>query len=141
MSHFSTALQAKIEANFSTRGGQTALAKQAGIEPASLSRYLNDVSRPDVEALEKICVVMDPAERVDVVIAYLRDEIPPSAQQLIRIVSLIESSRVAEEPPQRTPLPKKLRAAFDFLEEKASGDTLLQESILATYHLMRGKRI
>lgn len=145
MSHFSSALQRLIEERYPARGGQTAFAKQVGIEQATISRYTNADSRPDVGMLEQICVTLEREQRAELVLAYLRDEIPPSAQDCVRVINLCAEPAAANIPEEvsrpRDRMPKKLREAFEFLEEDALKSPLSADAVLATVALMRGKRL
>ena len=143
MSHFSTAPQQLIETRFEGRGGQTQFSKLVAMEPASVSRYLAAASRPDVEALEQICSALEPAEVAQLVVAYLRDDVPPAAAKLVRIISLIDSPKSAAnpEPAPRPRLPKKLQSAFEFLMTEAEKHPVVADSILSTVALLKGQRL
>jgi transcriptional regulator with XRE-family HTH domain len=137
--HFANALQRVIQNRDSSRGAQSVFARQCGIEPANLSRYLSGDSRPDVEWLEKICQPLSDEERVEIVMAYLRDEIPPSAATLVKIISLLDSPlRIAEVPENPLDaLPKKKREVIEGLAREFASSDAVFEAFEATWRLLR----
>lgn len=144
MSYFATNLQKLQEARFDGAGGQTLFAKQLGLNQASLSRYLADQSRPDVKILEQICGALEPDEIAKLVIAYLEDDIPPTAKDLVRVVNLISNTRVAETPdplPEIEKLPKKVQQAFQYLIREAVQHAVVGDAMIANVALMKGDRI
>jgi transcriptional regulator with XRE-family HTH domain len=142
MSYFSSALQKVIEARFPGRGGQTQLAREVGLEQATMSRYINAESRPDVNVLEQICAALPRAQRAELAIAYLRDDLPPSAEECVQLVNLCNSgARTKPIPETRERLPKKLRDAFIKLEEDAARSPLVADAVFATVALLRGERL
>jgi transcriptional regulator with XRE-family HTH domain len=141
MSRFSNALQKILDSHSDGRGFQGAFARRAGIDPSGLSRYLRGDTRPDVEALESICLLLTEHERAELVTAYLRDDIPPSARDLVQVVSLIGGNRVAEETPASaySQLPKRGREIFDFLMTEALNHAVVLDAMESTVNLMRGR--
>lgn len=136
MSHFSTALQRIVEGRSPGRGGQALFAKEAAVEPASLSRYVNAESRPDVELLERLCGPLDEAERAALVLAYLRDDVPPCARRLVALGCAAERPDLAADD-VRTRLPLALREAFELLETEAERSPVVANAILSTAALMK----
>ena len=118
---------------------QGEFAKRVGINQASISRYLNESNRPDVENLEKLCSILDPAERADLVGSFLLDDIPPSARYLVRVIT--DSPKVQEEPPPsvRNHLPPKVRAAMDLLEKLAAESKEVADWLVDTADLLSGR--
>jgi transcriptional regulator with XRE-family HTH domain len=114
MSYFSTALRAIIEKSGESRA---ALAARVGIPTSNLHQYVHGRTRPDTELLEKLCKALAEEDRVALVIAHLHDETPKSVAPFIRIISLIRSPSVVEEPqPTYEPnLPASIRDSLEFL--------------------------
>jgi transcriptional regulator with XRE-family HTH domain len=135
MSKFSTRLQIVLERlNLS----QSEVAKRAGMQPSLLNGYYKGIHRPAPDVLEKLCSVFDQQERAEIIIAHLQDEIPPSAQDLIRVVNLIKSPRIEETSDQITlDLPRKVRRDVEFLL-KSMDQPSVSDWIQATVKVLRG---
>lgn len=134
VSYFSTELAAVLE----DLGVSRALfAERIGLASSSLHNLVHAKARPDAEALETLCIGLDQPQRARLVIAHLRDEIPPSATDLVRIVSLV--GRTHEAPPDepKARLPKSVRADFDYLERMAVKHPEVVASIQSTVRILR----
>ena len=65
---------------------QAEYARRTGsIAQATLSRYISDIDAPKPSTLESLCKPLPPRIREEVVAAYLLDQIPPSASELITV--------------------------------------------------------
>lgn len=64
---------------------QLDLARLAGVDAANVSRWLRGHSRPDREAVAKLAEVLPQAEATQLVCAWLRDQMPKYAQQLVEV--------------------------------------------------------
>lgn len=138
--HFASALQRVIQARDATRGAQSAYAEIAGLEQATFSRYLTGRSRPNVNWLERIIHPLTDAERAEVVVAYLRDDVPESARDLVRITSLIdEPLHTAEEPADAiAALPKKKKEVIYGLAREMQNQAVW-EALEATWRMMKSR--
>lgn len=133
MSYFTTELQSAIEYLGCSRA---LFAERSGIPSSTFHGLVHGGLRPSVEALEKICSILEPEQRAIVVIGHLRDEIPPLAADLIRIVSLVGTPRMQESEPE-VRLPKSVRADFRYLELMAMKHPEVVESIRSTVRILR----
>lgn len=121
---------------------QSALCSQADISQPQLSRYLTGENSPSLETIEKICTVLPESDRSEVARAWLYDQMPPSARDLLTIHAHDPSGQVAlirEERQTTVPsfaMPGKLREAFDFLERAAVDNPDVRASILAAYRIL-----
>lgn len=138
--HFASALQRVVQARDATRGAQSAFAELAGLEQATFSRYLSGVSRPNVDWLEKIIQPLSDSERAEVVVAYLRDDVPECARDLVRITSLLdEPLRAAEEPSDIiASLPKKKKEVIYGLAREMQNQAVW-EALEATWRMMKSR--
>jgi transcriptional regulator with XRE-family HTH domain len=144
---FGNALQRIIQNRDPNRGAQIAFARQSGVEHYNIGRYLSGQSRPNIEVLEQICQALNEEERADLIVAYLQDEIPPSAKDLVRIINLVnpspETARVAEEPLATTSanpldiLPKRKRIVMEDLIRECAESELAFEAFEATWRLIK----
>jgi transcriptional regulator with XRE-family HTH domain len=78
-------------------GSQTDLARLAGVDAANVSRWLRGQSKPDREAVSKLLEILPQREASELVCAWLRDQMPKYAQQLVEVRALPLS--VSEETP------------------------------------------
>lgn len=118
------------------------MAKRAEMQPSLFNGYYNGSHRPSLEGLEKICRVFDKPERAALAAAHLRDELPSSAADLVRIVNLVESPRTEEESGEaysKTKLPKKVMKDFEFLMQQAENDAGVIAWIKSTVDVLRGR--
>lgn len=140
MSHFSTALQIVLDR---TGLPQSKLAEMAGVDAPLFSRYINGKYRPTPDFLEKLCgALADRVDRAQVVIGHLQDEIPQSADDLVRLVNLVGSEQAAEAPPSdepKYPLPPKIERAFQYLRKRAVTDSNVGEAIHAIVAVLKGQ--
>lgn len=137
MSYLSNQLAVVLE----TRGiTQSALCSQTDISQSQLSRYLSGDNEPSREAVEKICRALPEPDRADVARAWLYDQLPPSARNLLVIDTtdrVGQRTLIREEPPPSFPMPAALREAFDFLEKAAIDNSDVRASILAAYSILK----
>lgn len=75
---------------------QLELARLAGVDAANVSRWLRGHSKPDREAVAKLTEILPRQEAADLVCAWLRDQMPKYAQQLVEVRSIPAS--LNEEP-------------------------------------------
>lgn len=124
---------------------QRQFAEMSGVDASLLNRYVSGDVRPSREVLEKICVALEAARnRSAVALAHLRDELPPSASELIKIVDLVQEpeSGLREEPEENQPapkLPRKAAADFRFLMHHAERHPEVIEWIRATVDVLKGR--
>ena len=138
MSYFSTELQRLLETMSGSRAG---FATRVGIAASTFHNYYHGTTPPVVDDLEKISRVLEPSERVDLVIAHLRDQTPPSVEEFIRVVSLIKEPRAreaTEEEYSKIKLSAKDRKNFEYLMKRASKHPAVGDHIDATVKLMQG---
>jgi hypothetical protein len=133
VSYFSTELDALLEELGVSRA---AFADGVGVPASSFHNLING-RRPEVSAIEKICGALSPEQRANLVIAHLRDEIPPSAAEFVRLISLVAplAKEMPDEPAIR--LPKSVRADFDYLERMALKHPEVVDSIRSTVRILR----
>lgn len=138
MSLFSNTLQIILER---LPGSRVAFADRTGIPNSTLHTYVHGAAVPDVEALEKICRGLEPADRAELVVAHLHDQTPASAQELVRIVSLVKEPKAADEPAafKDIKLPKRVRDDFENLMRRAMNDKRVVEWIGGTVDLLEGR--
>lgn len=72
---------------------QMELASLGEVAPANVSRWLSGQHRPDRNAIEKILSKLPIEEATDLIIAWLKDQIPESATNLIDIVPVAPNSK------------------------------------------------
>lgn len=137
MSYFGNALRGILEGSHMT---QSSLCEQAGISNGQISRYLAGENEPSSEMLDKICAIFPEEERISLVMARLKDVVPASARDLVKIIpAAVPSTLMVQELPleeTRLPLPPSLRKAFDFLERMAVENRAVADSILAAYRVL-----
>lgn len=139
MSYFSTELQRTLEKR---SGSRAAFAQSAGIAASTFHNLYHGENSPTVSELEKICLQMERAERAQLVMAHLRDQVPASARELVRIVSLVDDPAAREEAARDysdIKLPTKLREDFEFLMRSAVQHPAVGESIASTAKILRGR--
>ncbi len=75
---------------------QLDLARLAGVDAANVSRWLRGQSKPDREAIAKLTEILPRREAAELVCAWLRDQMPKYAGQLVevRAVPLSQSEEV-----------------------------------------------
>jgi transcriptional regulator with XRE-family HTH domain len=64
---------------------QLELARLAGVDAANVSRWLRGHSKPDREAVARLTEALPPREAADFICAWLRDQMPKYAQQLVEV--------------------------------------------------------
>jgi transcriptional regulator with XRE-family HTH domain len=75
---------------------QMDLARLAGVDAANVSRWLRGQSKPDRQAVAKLAEVLPRQEAAELVCAWLRDQMPKFASQLVEVHAV--SSSPGEEP-------------------------------------------
>ena len=138
MSLFSNTLQIILER---VPGSRSAFAERCGIPNSTMHTYLHGTAIPAVEALEKLCLALEPPDRAELVIAHLRDQTPPSAQDLIRIVALIGAVEESPAPDdyRQIKLPKRVRDDFENLMRRAMNDKRVVDWISGFVDLLEGR--
>lgn len=76
---------------------QLDLARLAGVDAANVSRWLRGRSKPDREAVAKLTEILPRSEAAELVCAWLRDQMPKYASQLVEVHAIATSP--SEEPP------------------------------------------
>jgi hypothetical protein len=116
------------------------ISERIDIPASTLHGLYHGMAKPNVDDLEKLSSILEPSDRVELVTAHLRDETPASAADLIRIVSLIDTPKVKEEPAEygAVKLPKKVREDFEFLMRMAQKDQRVVESIRSDVRMIKG---
>ncbi len=76
---------------------QLDLARLAGVDAANVSRWLRGQSKPDREAVAKLTEVLPRQEAAALVCAWLRDQMPRYAHELVEVRAL-PTSASDEEP-------------------------------------------
>lgn len=64
---------------------QLELARLAGVDAANVSRWLRGQSKPDREAVAKLTEILPKQEAAELVCAWLRDQMPKYAQDLVEV--------------------------------------------------------
>ena len=137
MSYFSVALKTVLEEKGLT---QSELSRDAGLDSGLMSRYAAGSIRPSIQVLEKLCLQFEPKFRAELAAAHLKDELPKSAAELVRIVPFDQGPEIGEQisqQPARARLPKDLREAFDFLERTAIDNPDLSEHIKTLCRMLK----
>lgn len=121
---------------------QSELASRAGLDAPLLNRYYNGKHRPSPETLESICsALLERPDRAEVVAGHLRDEIPPSGKDLVRILELVDAAPRTEEAPfADIQLTQKARRDFEFLMRRSADDPTVVDAVEAIAALLRGQR-
>lgn len=81
---------------------QVDLARLAGVDAANVSRWLRGQSKPDREAVSRLAEILPQPEAAQLVCAWLRDQMPKYAQQLVE-VRAIPAAPGEEANPQEFP--------------------------------------
>jgi hypothetical protein len=139
MSHFSNALQIAME---HYPGSRKAFADSIGMPASTLHGYYHGSTPPTVEDLGKIIETLDPAMRAFLVTSHLRDQVPASAQEFVRVLNLLAEptmKEVAEAEYVKVTLPPALQADFVFLARKAIEHPEVADMISSTARLLRGR--
>lgn len=76
---------------------QLELARLAGVDAANVSRWIRGQSKPDRQAIAKLAETLPQHEAAELVCAWLRDQMPKYAQQLVEVRPIPTSAQ--EEPP------------------------------------------
>jgi transcriptional regulator with XRE-family HTH domain len=87
----------------STGWPQNELARQAGVHPTNVSRWLRGKELPTRLALGKVIEILPEDLAPPLVAAWVYDALPPNAERMVGIVSKNPSSKVAEPPPDEWP--------------------------------------
>lgn len=74
---------------------QLELARLAGVDAGNVSRWIRGQSKPDRDAIAKLTEILPQAEAAALVCAWLRDQMPRYADQLVRIEA--QAGSVGEE--------------------------------------------
>ncbi len=123
MGQFSVALRSAMS---SVGWDQNRLAQETkAVSQSRLSKYLIRGELPKVGTFEQICRVFEPRIREELTQAYLTDQIPPSARELVAVTSVKEGAAGPKFRPGRAPEGSILRADLDFLEREAMDDSNL----------------
>lgn len=137
MSYLSNALGVVLENRNIT---QTALCMMTDISQSQLSRYLSGENAPSLAAVEQICKALPESDRAEIARAWLYDQLPPSARNLLTISTISPPLPGAQwtvrEPDPDFAMPKDLRKAFDFLEKLSVTNPYVRSSIMATYRIL-----
>lgn len=134
MSFFSIALDSLIHERQLTQGQ---LAEISGINQAQISRYLTASARPDTEYLGRLCAAFN-ADGTSLLIAFLRDEIPPALCDALEIRPASKKSR--DDSARHTPydrLPRKVRTLLDEIATACERDPRIFAAIESTMSLVR----
>jgi transcriptional regulator with XRE-family HTH domain len=75
---------------------QLELARLADVDAANVSRWLRGHSKPDRDAIAKLAEALPRRDASELVCAWLRDQMPRYAQQLVEVQAITNS--VQEEP-------------------------------------------
>lgn len=70
---------------------QLELARLAGVDAANVSRWLRGQSKPDREAISKLTNILPRNEAAELICAWLRDQMPRHAQQLVEVNPITNS--------------------------------------------------
>lgn len=97
MSQFSQCLQ---DVMGGTRGWQKKLAMEAGVNAANVSRWRKGQSLPDREVLARLVGKLTREEGARLAVAWVRDQLPVNARELVTVTERDPSSRVTVEPDQ-----------------------------------------
>jgi transcriptional regulator with XRE-family HTH domain len=120
---------------------QSFLCEQTGISQPQMSRYFADgknANRPSVDALGKICRVLQVDDCAALVVAYLRDLVPDYAQELVQVVA--QGGTVPAADPAAMPaMTSEQRAAISFLARLMVEDRDANESLLSLAKFLRGR--
>ncbi len=136
MSQFSNQFQTALEeAGLS----QTDACEKTKISSAQMSRYVSGENRPEQDSLELLLKLFDERNRTALLLAYLNDDIPAKYRRLVAVTPGESSRRTAEEPPlYRTQMPRRLRAALDFVGERSIDDERAATVLINTADLLKG---
>lgn len=135
MSYFSGQLRRLLEQGHT----QASLADAAKIPQGQFSKYVNDKARPDRDSFRRLCDILGDFDRAQVARAYLQDEVPESAHDLVAVLATLSpkeetaTARVSE----RTTLSPTLREAFDFFERAAEHDSDIADWIVSSYKVVK----
>ena len=117
---------------------QTAVCEKTGISQGQLSRYVNGENRPPPEAFENLAKIFPIEDRVQLLLAYLADEIPAGLRNLVSVTPRSSSARIQEESATyRSRMPKDLRAAYDFLGNDALENPATADWIIANHRRLK----
>jgi transcriptional regulator with XRE-family HTH domain len=86
---------------------QLDLARLAGVDAANVSRWLRGQSKPDREVVARLTEILPRPEAAELVCAWLRDQMPKFAGQLVEVRAVPGYS--SEEPPS-TDFPEGISA-------------------------------
>lgn len=100
MIRFSQSLQDVLA---STGWPQNELARQAGVHPTNVSRWLRGKELPTRLALGKVIEILPEKLAPPLVAAWVYDSLPPNADRLVGIIPKDPSSKVEETPPDDWP--------------------------------------
>jgi len=67
---------------------QSDLASLGGVDPGNVSRWISGQSKPDKEAVAKLIQCVGPSEGSHLLVAWLKDTLPPGAENLVRIAAV-----------------------------------------------------
>lgn len=135
MSQFSNQLQASIEAQNFT---QTHVCEKADISQGQMSRYVNGENRPEPEMFERLLNLFPEKERIALILAYLQDDIPARFRKLVTVAPADAAANIKEEPPAYlSRMPRKLRAAYDYLGFAALEKPKVATTLINTAELVK----
>ncbi len=78
---------------------QAELARRCGVNPANLSRWGQGQTLPDRTALAKLVEVVPEEEAAKLVVAWVKDMLPPAAEDLVSVTLRHPVSRMREPDP------------------------------------------
>ena len=114
------------------------LARLAGVDAANVSRWLRGQSKPDREALAKLSEVLPRGEAADLVCAWLRDQMPRYAQQLVEVHAITQTA--GEDIPRKDfpeGISNELRKRLIFFGKLAVQNSELRKIIDVCYEAAR----
>lgn len=129
-------LKSAIEASGYTRAE---ICERCEIETAALSKYINGKMQPRKNVFTRLIRVIPEEYLSAVYTAYLLDNLPEGGEDYLTISEI--PSTVEEQTNGYTahpPLPKDLEDAFSYLRSMAAKSTVIADSVLSTYEVMRG---
>ena len=104
--------------------------KAAAFSQAQLSRYITGSNLPEMYTLEALCAVFPEEIRERLVMAYLLDQIPPSARDLVEIRPT--GARSSQDVPVfgKAPRGSRLQRYLSALERLALGNPDFEKAIM-----------
>jgi transcriptional regulator with XRE-family HTH domain len=115
---------------------QLAMSQISGVSQGQISRYMNDEETPGIDNLERLCSALPKEDRIELVLAHLRDETPDNVKGSIRLEKVSSSDSSKARSIFDIELRTELRDAIYFLAREARTNPDVAEAIMSSCRIL-----